>query len=183
MTTGVGHALPGQVQLFGEGIALRDWDESDLPAMVELFDDPEIGRWTPLPLPFDAEAARDHLVRGRDGRSANRFLQLAVVTEAGEPCGEALVVWEGEDRREAELGYCIGARFRRRGLASRALRVLTGHAHREWGVQRALLRIEPENAGSVAVARAAGYRLTEDPPVHREIKGRLSALRTWRYDG
>ncbi|WP_405856234.1 GNAT family N-acetyltransferase [Streptomyces sp. NBC_01515] len=45
--------LPAQLRLTGEDLVLREWTENDLPAMTELFDDPEIAHWTPLASPFD----------------------------------------------------------------------------------------------------------------------------------
>ncbi|MER6188292.1 hypothetical protein [Streptomyces sp. NPDC001652] len=46
---------------------LREWAESDLSALVELYDDPEIDRWTPVPSPFDSRAAREYLTKAREG--------------------------------------------------------------------------------------------------------------------
>ncbi|MGN9844471.1 GNAT family N-acetyltransferase [Nonomuraea sp. H19] len=58
---------PAPIQLTGSALILREWDEADVPAMAELFDDPAVDRWTPLRAPFD-QAARAYL--------ASRAVQL-----------------------------------------------------------------------------------------------------------
>ena len=48
--------LPYPIALTGDGISLREWRDEDLDDLVELLDEPDIARWTPMPSPFDAEA-------------------------------------------------------------------------------------------------------------------------------
>ncbi|GAA1902968.1 hypothetical protein GCM10009716_11100 [Streptomyces sodiiphilus] len=178
-------ALPAGLRLAGEGVVLREWTSGDLTAMVELFDDPEVAHWTALSSPFDRDAAREHLAKVRASRSEGLGIQLAVTKDGEEPHGEIVLFRSPEDEegRDIELGYSIGARSRRQGLATAALRVMTDYARREFAPERLVLRIEEENTPSNAVARAVGYRLTDDEPVIREIRGRTMALRTWSRPG
>ncbi|WP_436756823.1 GNAT family N-acetyltransferase [Streptosporangium sp. V21-05] len=180
---GVGRVcLPERVRLSGHGVVLREWEDGDLPAMVGLFDDPEVAYWTPLASPFDPEAARVYLERARRRRAAGERVQLAITVDGGEPAGEVLLMLSGLGLDVAEIGYGLGAAYRGRGLASGAVRVMTEFARKTVGVSRLLLEIEAGNAASVAVARAAGYRLTDAPPVPSEEKGRSMVLRTWEYE-
>ncbi|MFI6450619.1 GNAT family N-acetyltransferase [Streptosporangium amethystogenes] len=174
--------LPEGVLLRGHGVVLREWEDGDLGAMVKLFDDPEVAYWTPLVSPFDPEAARAYLDRARQRRAAGERLQLAITVDGGEPMGEVLLMLSGLGLDVAEIGYSVGAAFRGRGLARGAVRMMTEFARDTVGVSRLLLEIEAGNAASVGVARAAGYRLTEAPPVPSEEKGRPIALRTWEYE-
>ncbi|MFJ8672047.1 GNAT family N-acetyltransferase [Streptomyces sp. NPDC093589] len=105
------------VRLEGQGLVLREWGESDLPDLAELYDDPEISRWTPV----------------------------------ASPCGP---MW-------------------------RALGLATRYASGRLRARRVLLRIEAGNLASTAVARSAGFRLTGDALLVREVKGRRVALQTW----
>ena len=164
------------VRLAGQNIVLREWDEADIPALVEMYDDPEIDRWTPVPSPFDVEAARAYLGRARAARAEGRLVQLAVTSDGGQPQGEVLIWWDG---RDIELAYGVGSRFRRRGPASAAVTVATGYALQHCEARRVLLRIEAGNAPSAAVARSAGFAPTTDELVEREAKGRRALLRTW----
>jgi RimJ/RimL family protein N-acetyltransferase len=80
---------------------------------------------------------------------------------------------------EAELGYLVGAAHRGRGLASSALALLSGYARRELALGRLLLRIDPGNAASRAVARRCGFRLTAAPPILQDGQHGQSRLETW----
>lgn len=172
--------LPSSIRLSGDGILLREWAETDLAALVELYDDPEIDRWTPVPSPFDSTAASEYLAKAHEGREDGRKkAQLAITTDGKQPRGEVLLFRNELDARDVELAYGVGSQHRRQGLASRAVGLAADYAHRQRGVRRVLLRIEPGNCPSVAVARATGFQLTDDEPVTLEVKGRQIRLLTW----
>ncbi|WP_307845120.1 GNAT family N-acetyltransferase [Planomonospora sp. ID67723] len=181
MTTsdGPGAAFASPVDLSGPGIRLREWTDEDLPAMVELFDEPQVDRWTPLRSPFTLEAARAYLAKGREGRAAGLRIHLAITGDDGGPRGEVLLFRASAEDPDAELGYVIGARHRRQGLATRAVRLITGYAYDALATSRVLLRIAPGNEASAAVARAAGFRLTDDEPVVRDRGDDTVTLLTW----
>ncbi|MFJ2770481.1 GNAT family N-acetyltransferase [Streptomyces sp. NPDC087300] len=176
--------LPPSIRLSGDGILLREWVESDLPALVEVYDDPEIYRWTPVPSPFDVGAARKYLAKALEGREeGRRAAQLAITTDGGQARGEGILFHSAHDARDIELAYGVGSRHRRRGLASRAVKLMADYADRQLAARRVLLRIEAENAPSVAVAHATGFQLTDDDPITRESKGHQVTLLTWCYQG
>ncbi|MER6137953.1 GNAT family N-acetyltransferase [Streptomyces sp. NPDC001815] len=176
-------ALPPRLRLEGEGLHLREWSEDDLDALIELYDDPEIARWTPVASPFDASAALVYLTEAQEARAQGRKVQLAITTDGVVPRGEVLLFPSKADERDVEIAYGVGAAHRGRGLASRAVRLLSAHAVRHTGARRVVLCIEEANAASAAVARSAGFTLTDDEPVLRTSRGREVALRTWRLTG
>lgn len=163
--------------LTGFGLWPREWTDDDLPTMVELFDETQVGRWTPLRHPFDLAAARAYLDVARARRAEGRGIQLAITTDGRTALGEVLLSPTGPDGRHAELAYAIGAEHRRRGLATRAVRLLTAYADQHLGMAEVILRIHPDNAASAAVARATGFRLTDAEPITR---GDSEPLLTWR---
>lgn len=173
--------------LAGEGLFLREWTEADVPVMVRLFDDPEVARWTPLGSPFDLDAAQRYLGRARAAREAGTRIQFAIgeaggTGDGGAPCGEVLAMLKGEDGRDVELGYALGAAHRGRGLAVRSVRLLTDFAWTTLGARRVVLRIEPGNDASSAVARRAGFTLADLPPeVIEEADGSRIELRIWEH--
>ncbi|SEH03678.1 Protein N-acetyltransferase, RimJ/RimL family [Nonomuraea solani] len=146
--------------------------------MVELFDDPEMDRWTPLRSPFDVAAATAYLAKARQSRADDRGIQLAITVEDDRPRGEVLLHRTGNPG-EGEIAYGIGRQYRRQGLAKRAVELMTRHALQDWGMTRVLLRIDPANEGSQAVAAAAGFHLTDDAPVIRQRKEGPFTLLTW----
>lgn len=178
---GVPGGFPADVRLAGHGLVLREWADGDLAAMVGLFDDPDVAYWTPLVSPFDLGAARVYLKRARERRAAGLRVQLAITADGVEPLGEVMLMLSGAGLDVAEIGYIVGVAHRGRGLAGRAVRVMTDFARGTVGVARLLLEIEAGNAASAAVARAAGYRLTDAPPILAEEKGRPLALQTWEH--
>jgi RimJ/RimL family protein N-acetyltransferase len=152
------------------GIHLREWTDEDLPALVELFDDPYFYQWTPLASPFDLSAAQTYLSRARDQRNAGRVVQLAITTDGQTPMGEVLLVRREEDgRHAAELAYGVGAKYRRQRLATRAVELMTRYAHEASAFDRVILRIAPGNTASEAVARASGFHLTDENPSFENV--------------
>ncbi|GGT39234.1 hypothetical protein GCM10014713_36120 [Streptomyces purpureus] len=164
-------------RIAGEGIVLREWTEADLPAMVRLFDDPEIAYRTPLASPFDRAAAETYLDAVQRAREGNTRLHLAITEDGGEPLGEVLI-----SIASRAIGYGVGAAHRGQGLAARATRLLTAYAHTTLGLPYVILEIDPDNTASVAVATAAGFRRTDTAPVPVENKGRVYTLATWSHE-
>ena len=66
-----------------------------------------------------------------------------------------------DHRGGVELAYWVRPEARGRGVAVRMLRSVTESAHRDGGVARLWLEINPDNVASQQVARKAGYRLEE----------------------
>jgi RimJ/RimL family protein N-acetyltransferase len=171
--------LPFPIKLTGDGIQLREWRSEDLDDLVELLDEPDIARWTPMPSPFDMEAGVAYLKRAHQGRLSGQRIQLVITADGGRPLGEVLLFGVDAGLKEAELGYLVGASYRRRGLASGALSLLAGYAHGSLGLSRLLLRIDPGNVPSTLVARRCGFRLTGEPPILQEGPYGPSSLDTW----
>ncbi|MBC6457608.1 GNAT family N-acetyltransferase [Actinomadura sp. HBU206391] len=173
------NGFPPAIQISGNGLHLREWADDDLPVLVELFDEPQIHRWTPLSSPFDLAVAQAYLSKAREDRTAGRGIQLAITSDGRNAQGEILLFRPDADDHEVELAYGIGARHRRQRLAARAVELMTAYAYDVLAMRRVVLRIDPENLASVAVARATGFRLTGDHPVIKERDGRRVSLLTW----
>jgi ribosomal-protein-alanine N-acetyltransferase len=153
------------VELSDGEIVLRPWSLDDLDALVRAIDDPEIGRWMPkIPHPYSAEAGAAYLARsaGREGRFA------IVRADGGGLVGGISLVPKHWGR--AEIGYWIRADARGRGLATRALVLIS-----RWGLERGFRRLQLH----ADVANPASHRVAEKAGFVRE-----GVLRSWiEHDG
>jgi RimJ/RimL family protein N-acetyltransferase len=165
------------VRLTGNDLVLREWEDADLPAMVELFDDADIAERTPLRSPFDLDAAHDYLDAVRRTRADGTRLHLAVTAEGDKPLGEVLL-----HLSRGTMGYGVGAAHRGQRLALRAARLLRDYAHQELRMACLLLEIEADNSPSIAVARALDFHPTGEEPERVAEKGRTLLLHTWVHD-
>jgi RimJ/RimL family protein N-acetyltransferase len=166
-----------QVQLTGYGLVLREWSDDDLATIAELFDAPDIAYRTPFASPFDLHAAREHLDKVRKARIEGRRIHLAITTDGRQPQGEVHL-----NVSSRSIGYVVGAAHRGQRLAARAVQVLTEYAHQELALPQVLLKIEPDNHPSIAVARAAGFHRTDAAPDLWEDKGRSYTLHIWAHE-
>jgi RimJ/RimL family protein N-acetyltransferase len=160
-----------------DAVALRPWRDTDLPALVEACQDPEIGRWTAVPWPYSESDALLYLTRVEPDRRAGRELGLAIVdTDGGAllgSCGLARLDWE---ERKGEVGYWMAARARGRGIGSRATRLLSRWALEALELDRLELLVNPANRPSQRLARAAGYTREGLLRSYRPRKGRREDL-------
>ncbi|TWG04867.1 RimJ/RimL family protein N-acetyltransferase [Streptomyces brevispora] len=168
--------FPARIELTEEGLVLRDWTESDLAAMPDLFDHPDVAHWTPFASPFDEEAARSCLDRARSQRAAGVTIRLAITVDGGAPLGEVMLRRAPEG---TEIGYAVGPAHRGQGLAARAVRMMAAYAFEELGAEQVILELEAENAASVGVATRTGFSLLDVPLIEGEEKGRPYVLQTW----
>jgi RimJ/RimL family protein N-acetyltransferase len=171
--------LPYPIAVKGDGLHLREWRSADLADLVELLDDPDIARWTPMPSPFDLDAGEAYLARALQMRTTGQRIQLAITVDGGTPLGEVLLFGVDAGLGEAELGYLVGAAYRRRGLATGALTLLVRYARTTLKLHRLLLRIDSANQASCAVARRCGFQLVREPPILQEGPYGTTSLDTW----
>jgi len=136
--------------------------------MSELFDDPQVRRWTPLASPFDLAAATAYLERATLRREEGSALQLAVTERDDVPLGEVLMFLSPG---MVEVGWALGAAHRGRRVASRAVRVLLAWAAQAWGFDRVRALVEPGNIASERVAAACGFTPVRGTPVLVEARG------------
>ena len=76
------------------------------------------------------------------------------------------------DHARATFGYWVVREARGRGVAKRALRLLSRWALNEHGLARVQLIVEPENVASIRVAENAGFQREALLRSYIELHGR-----------
>ena len=139
--------------------SLRPLAEEHLDAVGGLFDDPDVLRFTRLPVPPPPGFERQWLDRYQAGRRDGTREAFVVVDDDGSFLGMAMAVDIDREAREVELGYIVAPAARGRGVATAALDELTRWAFAELDALRITLIIDVENRASARVAERCGYVL------------------------
>ena len=148
-------SFPGTLSLRDGELELRRLLPTDREAVLVACQDPEILRWTTLPDPFTSDSARALLDEAARAWYDGTIAELVLVVD-GRLVGATHLAFYSDWR--ASVAYWLAAEARGRGLATRAVRLVT-----QWGFETyaSLVRIElwsmVGNDASDAVARRAGF--------------------------
>jgi RimJ/RimL family protein N-acetyltransferase len=154
-------------------VTLRPWRESDIPAVFEACQDPEIARWTAVPSPYTEEHARDFVRHGVPGRAY--VLQLAIVNAENDELLGSIGVFTPQEGI-GEVGYWVGAAARGRGVAVRAVRLAVRRAFEKSELRRMQLHTLPGNRASERVAEKAGFTREGVLRSYAVMKGRVTDI-------
>ena len=121
--------------------------------------DPAIPRWTRVPSPYTREDALAWIAICELELQTGRAIDWLAVDATGEVVASVAIQGIADDAR-GEIGYWVAAPARGRGLATRAVRLVSAWALGELGLRQLEIIAHEDNAASLAVARAAGYAET-----------------------
>ena len=138
-------------------VRLVTFAERHLAGFAAMLDDPDVKRFTRLPVPAPPDFPRTWLARYQQGRRDGSSYAFAIVGAEGEFLGCVMAFGIEDEAQSGELGYVIAPAARGRGVATQALRLLTEWGFEERGLLRLELMISAENAASKIVAERAGY--------------------------
>jgi RimJ/RimL family protein N-acetyltransferase len=147
------------VTSLGDGdIRLEPLAVEHAAAMDALARDEGVAQFTRLPEPVPAGFGAIWVERYLQGRDEGTNSGFAIVDPgSGDFLGFIALVKLDADAQEAEAGYIVSSRARGRGVATRALRLLTAWAFEEHALERIELFIGADNPASEAVAQRCGY--------------------------
>lgn len=161
-----------QPSLQAAGVRLRPWRVEDAPAVHAACQDPDIQRWTTVPVPYGPDAA-DALVREvapQQWRAHTGALFAVTSAEDGDDASSGIDAGDGghdvlascglvfvdAHERVAEVGYWAAPWARGHGVMRRAVQLLTQWATTKGGLDRLEFYIDVDNFPSRALARAVG---------------------------
>jgi RimJ/RimL family protein N-acetyltransferase len=144
--------------LVDDVVRLRPWAAGDVEVAHRATQDPLIDRFTRVP----ANQTRDDVGAFIDSREPARLrgetLSLVIAARDDDVLvGTVSLMGIDWDQRRADIGYWLASWARGRGVATRAVRLLSRWALGPLGLARVQIGTYPENYASAAVARRCGF--------------------------
>jgi len=144
----------------GDGeVRLRLLREDDLSTVVSALQGSEFGRWTRVPHPYGEADARAWFTNQAEMRREGTGLHLIVADARDDSVlgsvGLTEIDWE---ELRAQIGYWVARESRRRGVATRSVRLLAQWAFEELPLERLGILADRRNAASAGVAERAGFK-------------------------
>ena len=126
--------------------------------MRALGDDEDVARFTYVRAPLSDDAATAWVDRYVAGWLNGDLGGFAIETSKGGAfLGFIALVRYDDEGRETEIGYIVAPSARGRGVARRALELLTGWCLGPLGLERVELRIDVSNEASARLAERCGF--------------------------
>lgn len=142
-------------------VGLRSFSANDVDAIASACNDPDITRWTSIPSPYTIEFAQLFVTLTDTWRHDGTAFHFAVV----DACDGSFLGSVGLDSVKhppALVGYWVAPWARRRGAATRALRLMTTWAFDTLPLGSIDLLTKVGNEVSERVAVGAGYTFCEE---------------------
>jgi RimJ/RimL family protein N-acetyltransferase len=141
-------------------ITLRAMTSADVDALVAACQDPEIARWTRVPVPYRRADALSWIAGSELELDAGVTIGWLAVDAEDRLLASISVMQIDRAAGTGEIGYWVAREARGRGVATRAVRLVRDWAPAGLGLATLEIEVHEHNLASQAVARAAGF--TED---------------------
>ena len=152
-------------------VSLRAFRDLDVPAITAMMEEPEIARWTRAPSPYRERDAIGWVTTHPAMLRRRESVPFAIADATSDELLGSIALRFREEGR-GELGYLVAAPARRRGVATRALRLCSRYAFEEHGLARLEVTVHPGNEASLALAERVGFRREGVLRSFSEIRGR-----------
>ncbi len=139
-------------------LMLRPLGERDIPALFQIFSDPEVMRYWSTP-PWDSEEEALKLVlRDQSAMAQGDYLRLGLELQtSGELIGHCCLFSFSEQSKRCEIGYGMARQHWGHGLMHEALTALVEHAFETLQMNRIEADIDPRNTGSANSLTRLGF--------------------------
>ena len=152
--------FPTVSQISANRVIVRPVGPADLTDLLEVNGDEEVTRFVPYPT-WTSVADGTAWLERMQGLAAGGTAQQLVIerTEDQRVIGAVLLFKYEASSSRLELGYVLGRKHWRMGLASEALRALCGHLFVTGAVRRIEAEVNPDNTASCALLARLGFSL------------------------
>ena len=139
---------------------LRSWEPQDVERAHAYNSDPLVWRYIGMTPAGSLDETRERVERLMGVERDYGFTLWPVVEiESGALIGDCGLVPLERVGPEVELGYRLGTASWGRGYATEAAGAVRDLGFERFGLERIYVDVDPDNAGSLAVARKIGARL------------------------
>jgi RimJ/RimL family protein N-acetyltransferase len=173
---------PTLLRIEDRELLLRPFRLDDVDAVTEACQDPEIPRWTAMiPSPYTAAHARSWINTHDHLRAAMEGFPFAVVEQPSDRLLGSIGLQQVRPGGTCEVGYWVAPWGRNRGVATRALQLITDWAFTQVDVRTIDLVTMIGNVASERVAQKAGYVLVTQEAAysHPGTFGRAFEVKRW----
>lgn len=152
-------APPAPVPVLSDGIvSLRPLDARDIPEIVVGCQDPQVARWTTVPVPY-AQQDAEEFVRLRSPGGAEEHAPTWTITVVPDDAWLGEIDLRPDGEGGAEIGYLLAPRARRAGHMVRAIRLASAWGFSALGLQAITWNALVGNDASLHAARRAGFQI------------------------
>ncbi len=146
-------------KLATERLTLRFLGVRDIPALYDMYSDPEVVRYWSSPPWTKLVQAETSLARTLDGYRTGETLRMGIVlTATGQLVGECNLRDFYEQNRRAEIGYALARVYWGKGYLTEALSAFIDYAFKEMKLNRIEADIHPANLASAKSLDRLGFR-------------------------
>jgi len=159
-----------------DGVVLvRPPVEGDAAAIFAACQDPEVSRFTALPAPYEWHHAAEWIAGAPEAWRSRTSTPLVVIdATTGDFLGACGFVELKEE--QAEIGYWVKRQARGRGIATRAVVLVTQWGLTDLGLSLIELLADVRNAAPHRVAEKAGYTRDGEVPPPARCDGRCERM-------
>lgn len=140
-----------------DGIKLRWLTADDTPALLEIFSDPEVVRYTSLPV-HETEADVQRLLGNIENGFQDGSLFQWGIEHGGRIVGTCTLAEINRAHKRATLGFILGRAFWGRRIVSRAVPLLVGFAFLQLKLHRLEADADPRNTASIRALERMGFQ-------------------------
>ena len=151
--------IPPDPPLSDGVVTLRPLRADDAAAIAAACQDPEIRRWIPIiPVPYAEADARRFILMTLQAWHDGTSYEFAIADAKTDRYVGSIGLHLGPNARRHAVGYLVTPEARGRGVAARALRLITRWGFADLGIERLSLWTLPGNVASQKAAESAGFR-------------------------
>ena len=147
-----------------EHLIVRKFRDEDAQELYENHKDEEVSKWFPNECYKDLEEAQGAIRFYADCVDNGHlpFVLGVELKETGELAGDTGISEVEGKPEEAEIGYCIGRKFRGRGYATELLGAISGFVADRFGIREIYGRVVHGNSASAKVLEKGGYQFVRE---------------------